>query len=77
MKGAPESDYNSCTGVFKPLAGENVLCINDSHAETEAAATREVVAQLCEIQTLIRNWSNHSSSLLQGEPGAATCSDSA
>lgn len=51
MKDAPESDYNRCTGVFKPLAGENILRIYDNHAETEAAATREVVAQLCEIQT--------------------------
>lgn len=77
MKDASESDCNRCTGVFKALAGGNTFCINDNHGEIEAAVAREVVAQPCEIQTLIRNWSNHSSSLLEGEPGAATCSDSA
>lgn len=45
MKDAPESYYNRCRGVFKPLAGGNAFCIHDSHGELKAAVTGEVVAQ--------------------------------
>lgn len=45
MKGAPEPDPNRCTGISKPLAGGNALCIPDGCGELKAAASGEVVAQ--------------------------------
>lgn len=45
MKGAPEADPSRCTGISKPLAGGNALCIPDGRGELKAAATGEVVAQ--------------------------------